>query len=85
MIENFRPTQGFVLVKLVKEEEKTSGGLYIPKSNDKSNLLKGIPLVGLDSNDGSTIKYAYFPKLVGFHLDEDHLVIPFKDILGCDI
>ncbi len=92
MFETFRPLGNNVLVKRVKNEEKTTGGLYIPDSAKEERAQTGTVIaVGpgrVDAN-GNTIKLSvkagdvvYFGKYSGTEAGESHLIIKDEDILG---
>ena len=89
-----RPLQDRVIVKRVKEEEKTKGGLYIPDTAKEKPIEGTVVAVGngkvledgkvrpLDIKAGDTI---LFSKYAGTEIKidgEDHLMLREEDVLG---
>jgi hypothetical protein len=83
MIEKFVPIQGYIVISLVKEEDK--GLLYMPKSSDESSLICGAPFNEIKDDLGRVIKNIYCPKSVGYKLDDEHLLIASKDVVGFEV
>lgn len=91
---NIRPLQDRVIVKRVKEEEKTKGGIYIPDSAKEKPIEGEVIAVGngkvqedgqvrkLDVKVGDRILFGKYSgtevKLDG----EEHLILREDDILG---
>ncbi|MFT3768601.1 MAG: co-chaperone GroES [Minicystis sp.] len=89
-----RPLQDRVIVKRVKEEEKTKGGLYIPDSAKEKPVEATVVAVGngkvledgtvrkLDIKAGDRVLFGKYSgtevKLDG----EEHLILREDDILG---
>ena len=89
-----RPLQDRVIVRRVKEEEKTKGGLYIPDSAKEKPVEAMVIAVGsgkvledgsvrkLDIKEGDRILFGKYSgsevKIDG----EDHLILREDDILG---
>ena len=91
---NIRPLQDRVIVRRVKEEEKTKGGLYIPDSAKEKPVEAMVIAVGngkvledgtvrkLDVKAGDRI---LFGKYSGSEVKvdgEEHLILREDDILG---
>ena len=89
-----RPLQDRVIVRRVKEEEKTKGGLYIPDSAKEKPVEAMVIAVGsgkvledgsvrkLDIKEGDRI---LFGKYSGSEVKvdgEEHLILREDDILG---
>ena len=89
-----RPLQDRVIVKRVKEEEKTKGGLFIPDTAKEKPIEALVIAVGngkvledgtvrkLDVKEGDRVLFGKYSgtevKLDG----EDHLILREDDILG---
>ena len=89
-----RPLQDRVIVKRVKEEEKTKGGIIIPDSAKEKpqrgkviavgagKLLETGEMRALDVKKGDTVLFAKYSgtdvKIDG----DDHLILREDDILG---
>jgi chaperonin GroES len=92
MFETFRPLGNNVLVKRVKNEEKTTGGLYIPDSAKEERAQTGTVIAvgpGRVDASGNRIQLSvkagdvvYFGKYSGTEAGESHLIIKDEDILG---
>lgn len=91
MFETMKPIYDKVLVKLIKQEEKTSGGIIL-SSDTKDDLPRGIvvavgngtktqagTLMPLAVNVGDVVVMA---KYAGTTLDEDYVLMREDDILG---
>mgnify|MGYP006342519479 FL=1 len=89
-----RPLHDHIIVKRVKEEEKTKGGIIIPDSAKekpqegkivavgKGKILKDGKVQPLDVKKGDTV---LFTKYAGNEVKidgEEHLIIREEDILG---
>src|SRR5215831_14239000 len=94
MATKIRPLQDRVIVKRLKEEEKTKGGIIIPDTAKEKPLEGKVVAVGngklledgklrpLDVKAGDTI---LFTKYAGTEIKidgEDHLILREEDILG---
>ena len=91
MFDKLRPLADRVLIKRIKNEEKTAGGLYIPESAKEKAQLAIVVTVGagrldkdgnrvpLDVAPGQTV---YFGKYAGTEAGDDHLIIREDEILG---
>ena len=89
-----RPLQDRVIVKRVKEEEKTKGGLYIPDTAKEKPIEATVVAVGNGKvlEDGSVRKLdikagdrVLFGKYSGTEVKidgEEHLILREDDILG---
>ena len=89
-----RPLQDRVIVKRVKEEEKTKGGLFIPDTAKEKPVEADVIAVGNGRvlEDGSVRKLdikagdrVLFGKYSGTEVKiegEDHLILREDDILG---
>jgi chaperonin GroES len=94
MATKIRPLQDRVIVKRVKEEEKTKGGLYIPDTAKEKPIEGTVLAVGngkvledgtvrrLDVKEGDRVLFGKYSgtevKLDG----EEHLILREDDILG---
>jgi len=94
MATKLRPLQDRVIVKRLKEEEKTKGGLYIPDSAKEKPVEGTVLAVGngkvledgtvrrLDVKEGDRVLFGKYSgtevKLDG----EEHLILREDDILG---
>lgn len=91
MFEKLKPLADRVLIKRIKNEEKTAGGLFIPDSAQEKAQMATVIAVGtgrigkdgvrvpLDITVGQTV---YFGKYAGTEAGEDHLIIREDEILG---
>jgi chaperonin GroES len=89
-----RPLQDRVIVRRVKEEEKTKGGLYIPDTAKEKPIEATVVAVGNGKvlEDGSVRKLdvkagdrVLFGKYSGTEVKidgEEHLILREDDILG---
>jgi len=89
-----RPLQDRVIVRRVKEEEKTKGGLYIPDTAKEKPIEGNVVAVGNGKvlEDGSVRKLdikagdrVLFGKYSGTEVKidgEEHLILREDDILG---
>lgn len=91
MFENLRPLGNRVLVKRVKNEEKTASGLYIPDSAQEKAQQGAVLAVGPGGRDaaGNAIPMQvkagdviYFGKYSGTEAGDDHLILREDEILG---
>jgi chaperonin GroES len=86
---NIKPIGERVLIKPIKEEEVTSGGIYIPESAQKDKKEGTVVAVGtfedgkdLPLKEGDHIIYGGYQS-DEFEIDgEDFMFIDFKDILA---
>jgi chaperonin GroES len=94
MASKIRPLQDRVIVKRLKEEEKTKGGLYIPDSAKEKPVEGTVVAVGngkaledgtvrkLDVKEGDRVLFGKYSgnevKIDG----EEHLILREDDILG---
>ena len=91
---NIRPLQDRVIVRRVKEEEKTKGGLYIPDTAKEKPVEGTVIAVGNGKilEDGTVRKLdvkagdrVLFGKYSGTEVKvegEEHLILREDDILG---
>ena len=91
---NFRPLHDRVLVRRVKEEEKTKGGIIIPDTAKEKPIEGKVTAVGKGAiqKDGSVRKLevkvgdtVLFAKYSGSEVKidgEDHLIIREEDVLA---
>jgi chaperonin GroES len=89
-----RPLQDRVIVRRVKEEERTKGGLYIPDTAKEKPIEATVVAVGNGKvlEDGTVRKldvkagdHVLFGKYSGTEVKiegEDHLILREDDILG---
>jgi chaperonin GroES len=94
MASKIRPLQDRIIVKRLKEEEKTKGGLYIPDTAKEKPVEGTVLAVGngkvledgtvrrLDVKEGDRVLFGKYSgtevKLDG----EEHLILREDDILG---
>jgi chaperonin GroES len=86
---NIKPVGERVLIKPIKEEEVTSGGIYIPESAQKEKKEGNIVAVGT-YEDGKELPVKKGDHIIygGFQSDEmemdgeKYLFIDFKDVLA---
>lgn len=81
MFQKLRPLNNNVWVKLIKEEEKTAGGLYIPDSAKQEAQMGLVEAVG----QGTQIKAGekvFFGKYAGTKAGEQYIVLKEEDVLG---
>ena len=94
MASKIRPLQDRVIVKRLKEEDKTKGGLYIPDSA-KEKPVEGIVLAvgngkvledgtvrGLDVKNGDRVLFGKYSGTEVKIDGEEHLILREDDILG---
>jgi chaperonin GroES len=89
-----RPLQDRVIVKRVKEDEKTKGGLFIPDSAKEKPIEGTVLAVGngkvledgtvrkLDIKEGDRILFGKYSGTEVKIEGEDHLILREDDILG---
>ena len=89
-----RPLQDRVIVKRVKEEEKTKGGLYIPDTAKEKPIEGTVVAVGngkvaedgtvrkLDVKEGDRILFGKYSGTEVKIEGEEHLILREDDILG---
>lgn len=91
MFDNLRPLGNRVLIKRVKNEERTASGLIIPDSAQEKAQQGVVLAVGPGSRDatGNAIPMQvkaddviYFGKYSGTEAGDDHLIIREDEILG---
>ncbi|ADE35928.1 co-chaperone GroES [Methanohalophilus mahii] len=86
---NVKPVGERVLIKPIKEEEVTSGGIYIPESAQKEKKEGNVVAVGT-YEDGKELPVKKGDHIIygGFQSDEmemdgeKYLFIDFKDVLA---
>ena len=91
---SIRPLQDRVIVRRVKEEEKTKGGLYIPDTAKEKPIEATVIAVGngkvledgtvrkLDVKAGDRILFGKYSGTEVKIEGEDHLILREDDILG---
>lgn len=93
MIERMKPMRGKILVKVLKCDEKTMHGIYIPsQASESKEIIRGTTMaVGegyiwegkvmpLDIHTGDTVIFKYYS---GFFVDpeKEYMIVDEKDIL----
>ncbi len=81
----FKPLKDRVFVKYSEEEEKTSGGLYIPETAKEKPQKGEVKAVGKDVEDLKAGDIVLFDRYSGskIKLDGDeYLIIKEEDVLG---
>jgi chaperonin GroES len=91
---SIRPLQDRVIVRRVKEEEKTKGGLYIPDTAKEKPIEAMVIAVGngkvledgtvrkLDVKAGDRVLFGKYSGTDVKYDGEDHLILREDDILG---
>jgi len=91
MFDKLRPLGNRVLIKCVKNEEKTASGLYIPDSAQEKAQQGAVLAVGPGSRDtaGNAIPMQvkvgdmiYFGKYSGTEAGDDYIIVREDEILG---
>lgn len=86
-----RPLADNVIIKRIKNEEKTAGGIIIPSCAQEKNDLGVVVSIGKGKRDGqgkvvapsiSVGDTVYFGKYAGTDISNDHLIIREDNILG---
>ena len=89
-----RPLQDRVIVRRVKEEEKTKGGLYIPDTAKEKPIEATVLAVGngkvledgtvrkLDVKEGDRILFGKYSGTDAKHDGDETLILRENDILG---
>ena len=80
----FEPLRDNVAIKLVKQEETTESGLYVPSSSSGPDLGL-VEAIGEDVKDikvGDTVMYMKGSGISYKHLSEDYLILSSKYIVG---
>lgn len=81
LFDRFIPINKGVLVELVKEEEKTQGGIFIPgQAKESTQLGKVLNCANFDQVKPGDI--IFYKKYTGHALNEALLVLQEEDILG---
>ncbi|MBM17813.1 MAG: co-chaperone GroES [Epsilonproteobacteria bacterium] len=81
MFQKLRPINNNIWVKLVQEDTKTAGGLYIPDSAKQDAQIGLVQAVG----QGTQIKAGekvFFGKYSGTKAGEEYIVLKEEDVLG---
>lgn len=86
---NFEPLQNRILVKRIKEEEKTKGGIFIPDSAREKPQRGVVIAVGPGTEDRETLvspdDMVLFGKYTGSEIElegEQLIIMRDEDILG---
>jgi chaperonin GroES len=94
MASKIRPLQDRVIVKRLKEEERTKGGLYIPDSAKEKPVEGTVLAVGngkvledgtvrrLDVKEGDRVLFGKYSGTEVKIDGEEHLILREDDILG---
>lgn len=91
MFDKLRPLGNRALVKRVKNEERTAGGIYIPDSAQEKAQKGHVVAVGAGTRDtsGNAIPMqvnvgdvVYFGKYSGTEAGDEYLIIREDEILG---
>ena len=91
MFKNFRPLGDRILVKRIKEENKTEAGIILPTETNQTIKLGVIIATGPGRQDerGNLIpinvkenETIYFVKYSGTEVDDDHLILRENEIVG---
>ena len=94
MASKIRPLQDRVIVKRLKEEDKTKGGLYIPDSAKEKPVEGTVLAVGngkvledgtvrrLDVKEGDRVLFGKYSGTEVKIDGEEHLILREDDILG---
>lgn len=83
---NIKPLGERIIVKPIKQEEKTKGGIYLPETASKEKPQQGdVIAVGPDFKDVKKGDKVLFAKYGGTEIkieDEDYLVLGADDVLA---
>ena len=94
MASKIRPLQDRVIVKRLKEEEKTKGGLYIPDSAKEKPVEGTVLAVGngkvledgtvrrLDVKEGDRVLFGKYSGTEVKIDGEEHLILREEEVLG---
>ncbi len=82
MVEKLIPLGKNIWVELIEENEKTSGGIIIPDSAKEQTQKSKVLSVGSEVKVLKTGDQIFFKKFSGTKMDENHLVLDEKDVLG---
>jgi len=91
MFETIRPLHDRVYIERVEQQEKTSGGIFIPDAAKEKAQLGKVLSTGQGRRDanGNLITMAvkvgdivYFGKYAGTETDEKHLILREDEIFG---
>ena len=82
-----KPLGDRILVKMEKEEEKTSSGLYIPETAQEKTQVGGVVAVGDDDDEikvksGDRVMYDKYSGTTTKIDSEDHLILSMGDVLA---
>ena len=80
----FEPLRDNVALKIIKQEEKTESGLYVPSNNNNPDLGL-VEAVGEEVKDIKVGDVVIYTKGCGIsykHLNEDYLVLSVKYVVG---
>lgn len=81
MFKHFKPINEYILIELCPIEKTTSGGIIIP-TEAQEKTQQGIVLHAGSSEQVLIGDKVFFKKYMGTSLDDKHLVLSEKDILG---
>ena len=83
---NIKPLGGRIVVKPLKQEEKTEGGIYLPETANKEKPQRGdVIAVGPDFKGVKKGDKVLFAKYGGVEIeveDEEYLVLNEDDVLA---
>ena len=83
---NIKPLGGRIVVKPVKQDEKTGGGIYLPETANKEKPQRGdVIAVGPDFKGVKKGDKVLFAKYGGTEIeieDEEYLVLSEDDVLA---
>ena len=81
-----KPLGDRILVKMEKEEEKTSSGLYIPETAQEKTQIGAVVAVGDDEEikvkNGDRVMYDKYSGTTIKIDSEDHLILSMGDVLA---
>ena len=81
-----KPLGDRILVKMEKEEEKTSSGLYIPETAQEKTQIGVVVAVGDDEEikvkNGDRVMYDKYSGTTIKIDSEDHLILSMGDVLA---
>lgn len=82
-----KPLGDRILVKMEKEEEKTSSGLYIPETAQEKTQVGVVVAVGDDDDEikvksGDRVMYDKYSGTTIKIDSEDHLILSMGDVLA---
>lgn len=79
---NLKPINRNILVELIKEEERTAGGLYIPFLKEEAAIQTAVVQAACTTTSIRVGDKLVFKKHSGIKISDNQLIINQDDILG---